>query len=101
LFAKILLTLFTFHQIYAPKKASHPVLLKKLRKYVCEIDSWAEFHQHSTYSFHTRGAQKRKKDSQVVSLFTLLGSTRVKAEGKYVGEIDSWFLSLSNIPLKS
>ncbi len=50
--------------------------------------TWAEFHQHSTYSFHARGAQKRKKDSQVVSLFTHLGSTSVKAERKYVGEIE-------------
>ncbi len=31
--------------------------------------------------------QKRKKYSQVVSLFTLSGSTSVKAERKYVGEI--------------
>jgi len=35
-----------------------------------------------------RGAQKRKKDSQVVSLFTLLGYTSVKAECIYVGEIE-------------
>ncbi len=48
----------------------------------------AEFHQRSTCSFHTRGAQKRKKDSQVVSLFTLLGYTSVKAECIYVGEIE-------------
>jgi len=48
----------------------------------------AEFNQRSTYRFHARGAQKRKKDSQVVSLFTLLGSMSVKAERKYVGEIE-------------
>ncbi len=48
----------------------------------------SEFHQRFTYSFHARGAQKRKKDSQVVSLFTLLGSSSVKAERKYVGEIE-------------
>jgi len=40
------------------------------------------------YSFYAHGAQKRKKDSQVISLFTLSGSTRVKAERKYVGEIE-------------
>jgi len=40
------------------------------------------------YTFHARGAQKLKKDSQVVSLFMLLGSTSVKAERKYVGEIE-------------
>ncbi len=36
----------------------------------------------------TRGAQKRKKDSQVISLFTLSKSMSVKVECKYVGEID-------------
>ena len=40
------------------------------------------------YSFYARGAQKRKKDSQVISLFMLLGSKSVKAEPKYVGEIE-------------
>jgi len=34
------------------------------------------------YSFYARGAKKRKKDSHVVSLFTLLGSTSVKAASK-------------------
>jgi len=37
----------------------------------------------------------REKDSQVVSLFTLLGSTSVKAERKYVGEIDTRIKYLS------
>jgi hypothetical protein len=37
-----------------------------------------------------RGAQKRKKDSQVVSLLKLSGSARAKAARKYVGEIDPW-----------
>jgi len=31
----------------------------------------------------------REKDSQVVSIFTLSGSTGVKAERKCVGEIDT------------
>ncbi len=31
----------------------------------------------------------REKDSQVVSIFTLSGSTSVKAERKCVGEIDT------------
>jgi len=43
----------------------------------------------------TCGAQKRKKDSQVVSLFTLSGSVRAKA-CKYVGEIDPWCLQSYN-----
>jgi len=47
-----------------------------------------QFHQRSTYSFYTRGAQKRKKDSQVISLFMLSGSASVKAECKYVVEIE-------------
>jgi len=53
-----------------------------------EAEIGAQFHQRSMYSFYARGAQKRKKDSQVISLFTLLGSTSVKAERKYVGEIE-------------
>jgi hypothetical protein len=40
---------------------------------------WGQFHQHSTYSFYARGAQIHKKDSQVVSLFTLLESAGTKA----------------------
>jgi len=32
-------------------------------------ESRAQFHQRSTYIFYARGAQKRKKDSQVVSIF--------------------------------
>jgi hypothetical protein len=40
------------------------------------------------YSFYPRRAQKRKKDSQVVTLFTLLESACAKALSKYVGEID-------------
>jgi len=35
-----------------------------------------------------RGAQKHKKGSQVISLFTLSGSASAKAKRKYVGEID-------------
>jgi len=31
-----------------------------------------------------------KKTSQVIGLFTLSGSTSVKAKRKYVGKIDSW-----------
>jgi hypothetical protein len=50
------------------------------------IDSWAQFTQYSTYSFYMRGAQKHKKESQVIiSIFTLLGFMSVKAERKYVG----------------
>jgi hypothetical protein len=40
-------------------------------------------------SFYASGAQKRKKDSQVVSLLTLMESARTNAARKYVGEIDT------------
>jgi hypothetical protein len=62
--------------------------VKAAKCYKLQYQFRAEFHQRSTYSFHVCGAQKRKKDSQVVSLFTLLGSTSVKAERKYVVEIE-------------
>ncbi len=39
-------------------------------------------------AFYTRRAQKHKKDRQVFSLFMLLGSTSIKADRKYVGEIE-------------
>jgi hypothetical protein len=55
--------------------------------------SRSQFHQRSTYSFYAGGAQKRKK-SQIISLFTLLGSMRAKGGRKYVGEIDPRFPSL-------
>jgi len=56
--------------------------------YLITYEKRAEYYQRSMYSFYTHGAQKHKKDSQVFSLFTLLGSTSVKAERKYVGEIE-------------
>jgi len=63
---------------------------------VCVIESerewWAQFHQRSKYSFYAHGAQKRKKDCQIISLFMLSGSTSVKAERKYGGKIDTWYL---------
>jgi hypothetical protein len=41
--------------------------------------------------------QKRKKDSQVISVFfSLLGSAHVKAAHKYVGEIDIILLFSGN-----
>jgi len=49
---------------------------------------WYRFHRRSTCSGYARGAQKRKKDSQVVSLFKLTGSEHAKASCKHVGEID-------------
>ncbi len=42
------------------------------------METWAQFHQRSTYSFYTRRSQKRKKYSHQY-LFTLSGSESVKA----------------------
>ncbi len=53
-----------------------------------EAEIGAQFHQCSMYSFFAHRAQKRKKDYQVISLFTLSGSRSVKPERKYVGEIE-------------
>jgi len=44
------------------------------------VDTWGRFHQRSTYSFCARRSQKRKKiQLSHQCLFTLLGSTSVKA----------------------
>jgi len=42
----------------------------------------SQIHQHSTYSFYARRSQKRKKDCYVFNLFTLSGSTSIKAARK-------------------
>ena len=44
-----------------------------------KVCSRAQFHQRSKYSFYVRRAQKRKRDSEVANLFTLLETTGVKA----------------------
>jgi len=41
-------------------------------------------------SFYTHRSQKRKNDSEVISHFVFLGSTRVRAARKHIGEIDPW-----------
>jgi len=51
-------------------------------KAFCLKSPWSQFHRCSTYSFYTCRSQKCKKDIQVVNLFTLSGSTSVKAECK-------------------
>jgi len=43
------------------------------------IDTICQFHQRSIYSFYASGAQKHKRDSEAVNLYTLLGTPRVKA----------------------
>jgi len=44
-----------------------------------------QLHQRFTNSFYVRRSQKKQNDSQVMSHFALLGSTRVKAAHKHVG----------------
>jgi hypothetical protein len=53
---------------------------KNARKHVDEIDTWAQFHQCSMYSFYARSSPKRKKILLSHKyLFTLSRSTCVKA----------------------
>ncbi len=70
----------------------------------------AKFYQRFTYSFYAPKAKKRKKDSQVISIFTLLGSTSIKAVCKTVVKLTPcrllsqsfhvvYFLSLHNLKL--
>jgi hypothetical protein len=63
---------------------------QKYKAHPTKLETWAQFHQSSIYSFYAGGAQKRKKCSQTISLFMLLVSVRAKAGRKYVGEIDPW-----------
>jgi len=58
-----------------------------------------QFHQRSTYSFYVRGAQKCKRDSEVVNLFTLLGTTHVKAVIRTLMKLSPSVTSLMNYPL--
>jgi len=47
------------------------------------IETWAQFHQDSTYSFCARRFQKHKKIQMTkLHLLTLSGSTSVKAASK-------------------
>jgi len=57
-----------------------------------EIDSRAQFHQHSTYSFYARRSRMRKKrqSSQQCHL-ALLGTYERKSCTLNVGEIDTWY----------
>jgi len=66
---------------------------------VDEIDTSRQFHQCFMSSFCMRGAQKHVRDSQVVNLFTLLGSARTKAVRNYVGEIDPCTLRFTDVTL--
>jgi len=58
-------------------------LVKALSKHVDEIDTWAQFHKHSTYSFYAlrRRMRKKRQSSQQCHL-ALLGPTSVKAASK-------------------
>jgi len=50
--------------------------------------TFCQFHQRSASSLYGCRAQKRKRDSQVISLFTLLQSAGAKVAPIHVGEID-------------
>ena len=56
------------------------------------LPSGGQFHQHSTSSFYARSDPKSaKKTVKLSSFFALLGSARIKAASKHVGEIDPWW----------
>jgi len=56
---------------------------------LCHTRGW--FHQSFTSSFCVRRSQKRKKDTDDLTVFfTLWGSAHIKALSKHVGEIDPW-----------
>ncbi len=52
--------------------------------------AWGQFHQHSMSSFYTPRSQKRKKDSQVGSLFYPFGIYEHKSWAWNIDEIDTW-----------
>jgi len=58
-----------------------------------------QFHQLSTLSFCTRRSQKRKKIQITWLNSYAFGATCVKAALKYVGEIDSWMITLAFMPI--
>jgi hypothetical protein len=55
---------------------------------VDENDARSRFHQHFISIFYLRRSQKHKKHFDMPVLFQLLGSFRLKAVHKHVGEID-------------
>jgi len=66
-------------QLHVTRKAAEMTLVWKTRVfYIDEIDTRAQFHQHSTYSFYVCRSQKRKTVKLSI-FFTLLGSTSAKA----------------------
>jgi len=58
--------------------------------FVAFYQNMGPFHQHSMSSFYAYRSQKRNKDSQVVSLFVLLGSACTKAASKMLTFIEIW-----------
>ncbi len=62
--------------------------------YVCTPPGlWAQFHQPSTYRFYARGAQKRKKDSQVISLLHFLDLQALKLSVNMLVKLTPGYLS--------
>jgi len=73
--------------------------VKAVRKYVGEIEPWIPGVTDRLLSFpspcpltqpQVSISSKRKKESQIVGPFFLLGSVRTKAARKHVGEIYPW-----------
>jgi len=77
---------------FAKKLQSQNVSREKLCKvllYKKGAYNVGEIHQCFKRSFYTLRSQMCKNDSQIVNLFTLSGSTSVKAELKTFGEFDT------------
>jgi len=81
-------------QVLAEPRVPEVRSLNQLPKVVAE--SWCQFHQHFTHSFYTRRSQKRKNDSQVVSLFYTLGICVHKSFAHKMFDIDPRLEFLEN-----
>jgi len=81
-FWHIFQTFETFWQKDIGKKCARKTLMK--------LTPGVDFINFLRTAFTREEPKCMKKDSQVVSIFTLSGSTSVKAERKCVGEIDTW-----------
>jgi len=87
--------------MYIEKAAEMTFVQFFLHKMLMKLTAGVNFiNVLSTYSFNTRGAQKRKRDSEVVNLFMLLGTKRVKAVRRTLMKLspgDALLLTLGKI----
>ena len=72
-------------------RCSHADNRKKFQTthFLHSISNRGQFQHHFTHSFYTFRPQKRKKDSQLKKLFSLLGSEDLKAVRKHLDEINT------------